>query len=353
MKHSIFAIAAAFMMFGSLSAQSADKPSWSLMVSPSVSVPLFAADGTSDLSFSAAWGGNLGAEYSFGGAVPLALRLGAGYSVGGLLASGGVQASGTLNEASLMAGVGLGKNLSSALSLRGFLDAGLAYGSLSSGVSAPYAAVRTGGGIDLKLNKDLTARFDTAFLFKSGLYGGVGATIGLGYRLPERASSGIPAKPRLLDLLKLDIKNVFPIFRSYYDQNPVGTATISNSGKETATNVRVSFIIKQYMDAAKECATIAKLEPGNSIEVPLYGLFNDRILDVTEATKVSAEVFVEYAVAQYDGVERGGDGRESKAATVMVYDRNALTWSDDRKAAAFVSSKDPWVLDLTGNILAA
>lgn len=66
------------------------------------------------------------------------------------------------------------------------------------------------------------------------------------------------------------------------------------------------------------------------------------ILSVTEATKVAAEVSVTY---------RGGE--LAKSATIVVYDRNALTWTDDRIAAAFVSSKDPWVLDLSGNILAA
>jgi hypothetical protein len=96
------------------------------------------------------------------------------------------------------------------------------------------------------------------------------------------------------------------------------------------------------MDAPKECATIAKLEPGASVDVPLYALFNDRILDVTEATKVSGEVSVEYGV----------DVSQSRSATVLVNDRNALTWSDDRKAAAFVSSRDPWVLDMTGNFMA-
>ena len=51
-------------------------------------------------------------------------------------------------------------------------------------------------------------------------------------------------------------------------------------------------------------------------------------------------------------VEYGVDLVQSRTATVLVNDRNALTWSDDRKAAAFVSSRDPWVLDLTGNFMA-
>ncbi len=112
--------------------------------------------------------------------------------------------------------------------------------------------------------------------------------------------------------------------------------------------MRVSFLIKQYMDGPKESAVIPKLKWVNQSPFPRYGLFND--FGVTEATKVTAEALVEY----------GADTVKSKTATVLVYDRSRLRpFSSttvlvyDRNAAAFVSSKDPWVLDLTGNLIAA
>jgi hypothetical protein len=297
-----------------------------------------AVDGSSSLAYSTAWGGSLTAEYALKASIPLALRLGAGYSIGGLQSFEGVSVPGSLNEFLFLAGASAGKDLTRSLSFHGFLDAGLAYGSLSGTISA-YAAGQAGFGLGLKLSSSLAARLDLAALYKAGLYGGIGAILGLNYTLPARARS---ERPRLLELLSISMNGVFPVLRSYYDQNPVGTAKIANTSKETASDVRVSFIVKQYMDAPKECAVIGKLEPGASIEVPLYALFNDRILDVTEATKVAGEVSVEYGV----------DVSQSRATTVLVNDRNALTWSDDRKAAAFVSSKDPWVLDLTGNFMA-
>jgi hypothetical protein len=297
-----------------------------------------AVDGSSSLAYSTAWGGSLTAEYALKASIPLALRLGAGYSIGGLQSFEGVSVPGSLNEFLFLAGASAGKDLTRSLSFHGFLDAGLAYGSLS-GTSSAYAAGQAGFGLGLKLSSSLAARLDLAALYKAGLYGGIGAILGLNYTLPARARS---ERPRLLELLSISMNGVFPVLRSYYDQNPVGTAKIANTSKETASDVRVSFIVKQYMDAPKECAVIGKLEPGASIEVPLYALFNDRILDVTEATKVAGEVSVEYGV----------DVSQSRATTVLVNDRNALTWSDDRKAAAFVSSKDPWVLDLTGNFMA-
>ena len=59
--------------------------------------------------------------------------------------------------------------------------------------------------------------------------------------------------------------------------------------------------------------------------------------------------------AEVDATYKEGDGSQNQAAAtaaLRVYDRNAMTWDDDRKAAAFVSAKDPWVLDLSNNVSA-
>jgi tetratricopeptide (TPR) repeat protein len=344
MKRQLAVCVAAFAAIVALSAQNdpVSTSPWSLTVAPSVALPLLAVDGSSALAYSAAWGGSLRVDYDLRSAFPLALRLGAGYSTGGLQAFQGVAVPGSLDEFLLVAGASSSRELTKSLSWRAFLDAGLAYGSLS-GTSSSYAAAEAGLGLGYRLSRSLVLRLDLAALYKAGLYGGVGAALGLGYALPERARAGLPSKPRLLELGSIEVKSVFPVLRSYYDQNPIGSAKIVNTSKEAATDLRVSFVIRQYMDAPKECATIGRLEPGASVEVPLFALFNDRILDVTEATKVVGEVSVEYGV----------EASQSRTATVLVNDRNALTWSDDRKAAAFVSSKDPWVLDLTGNFMAA
>jgi tetratricopeptide (TPR) repeat protein len=344
MKRSMAVAAVTLFSICALSSQSLGQgPSpLSLMVSPSVAFPLVDGKFSSGPAFSTAWGGNLAAEYALKTAFPLALRFGAGYSMGGLASSQGIAVPGSLSEALLFAGAGSSLALNPKLSVHAFLDGGFAYGFLSEGTSSPYATAQIGVGLGFDITPSLTARLDVAGLYKAGLYGAVGGTLGLGYRLPQKASAGLPARPRLLELETIDLKSVFPVLRSFYDQNPVGSAKIKNTSKETVTNVRVSFIVRQYMDAPKECATIAKLEPGASLAVPLYALFNDKILDVTEPTKVTGEVSVEY------GVELS----QSRTATVLVNDRNALTWSDDRKAAAFVSSRDPWVLDLTGNFMA-
>lgn len=313
--------------------------SLTVTASPTFSLPLTSGSFGANEMFGMAFGGTLGLEYSLPVNFPLALRFAGGYSAGGLKSVQDIDVPGTLSELTFLGGAGTSLTLAPPLSLRGFLDGGLVRGSLTGGEGVFYGSARAGTGLDLRLTDALSARLDASFTYMFGLYGGFGATLGMTYLLPSSGAAGA----RLFDFKTVDVKNVFPIFRSYYDENPVGTIQIANTSKKTATNVRVSFIIRQYMDAPKECAVFEKLAPGQTVSVPLYGLFNDTILSITEATKVTAEITVEY----------GSDSTQSKTATVLVYDRNALTWDDDNKAAAFVSSKDPWVLDLSGNIAAA
>ena len=61
------------------------------------------------------------------------------------------------------------------------------------------------------------------------------------------------------------------------------------------------------------------------------------ILNVTEATKAQAEITVEYTYNKAGLAVK-------QTETLRILDRNASSWDDDRKAAAFVTAKDPQVL---------
>ena len=321
---------------------------WTISANPAVSVPLASGDFSGPAGIGPSWGGDLAATRALG-STPLSLRLGAGYGVAGLAELDGIASGERLDEARLAAGLGWGTALTGRLSLDAYLEGGMAYGRLSSGAGSAYPAARAGAGLSFRLGGAWSLGLGATATYMSGLYAAAGGSLGLSYRLPERSRQSIapqPAKLRLLRLDSIEVDELFPVFRSRYDQSPVGRIALSNAGSKTANRVRVSFFLRQYMDTPKECAVIEAIAPGQTVEVALYGLFNDGILNVTEATKASAEIAVSY---ESEGLE----GEESRAATVLVYDRNALTWSDDRHAAAFVSSKDPWVLDLTGNVLAA
>jgi tetratricopeptide (TPR) repeat protein len=94
------------------------------------------------------------------------------------------------------------------------------------------------------------------------------------------------------------------------------------------------------MDDPKPCGTLTEIRDSASMD--LYALFNSSILSVTEGTKVSSVIRAEYTA----GGERLS---QSFTVTLRVYGRNSLTWDDDRKAAAFVTAKDPTVLRFAKN----
>jgi len=97
------------------------------------------------------------------------------------------------------------------------------------------------------------------------------------------------------------------------------------------------------MEQPKICAQFPRLARGQTEQVPVYALFKDSIFSVTEGTKVAGEILVAYRYL-------GREVNDSYPVTVTVNNRNALTWDDDRKAAAFVTAKDPLILSFAKRI---
>ncbi len=93
------------------------------------------------------------------------------------------------------------------------------------------------------------------------------------------------------------------------------------------------------MERPKLSSEIEVLKRGESTEIPLYALFRDDILSVVEETSVSGEIRVSYNY-------RGAEKTAGLSKTISIINRNGMTWDDDRKAAAFVSAKDPLVIQL-------
>jgi len=129
------------------------------------------------------------------------------------------------------------------------------------------------------------------------------------------------------------IQPIFPLFYSYYDKHPAGTTSIKNTGTGPIQDVKVSFFVKQFMDQPKLTWTCKELARGESKTFDVFALFRDNIFGVTEATKVAGEISVTYRYF-------GSDVTGSYPVTVMVNNRNGMTWDDTCKAAAFITSND-------------
>jgi len=146
-----------------------------------------------------------------------------------------------------------------------------------------------------------------------------------------------------LQISRVELSPVFPVFAKFYDENRIGKATIHNWEKVPVENIKVNLIVKDFMTEKKPCKAPARLEPGEEGEVDLYALFTDAVLKITQGTKALANISVEYTL-------NGQNKTAEQIETIRFYDRNALTWDDDRKAAAFVTAKDTSVLVFSNNV---
>jgi len=136
---------------------------------------------------------------------------------------------------------------------------------------------------------------------------------------------------------KITTQAIFPVFRSWYDTEPLGTVTIRNNEEGPIENVRVSFYAPEYMGGPRICQVVQRIERGASVTIPLYAVFDERILALTENGSTSAEIDVDYSFL-------GSQRSASEGLTLSLHHRNAMSWEDDRRAAAFVSPTDPAAL---------
>ncbi len=237
-------------------------------------------------------------------------------------------------------------------------------------IESVYPYFSGGLGLTYMITPSLGIGMDVLYRNYLGLYNGAGASLNISYHIqqekrvpkpkppkeprpepkPEPAIE-VPPKPSPLvveetasvgglEISEIEFTTVFPVLFKYYDENPIGTALLNNVEEESIEDIEVSLYVKQYMDSPKVCNAPGKLEAGEKAEIELNALFNDTVLGITEGTKVATQLILEYTL-------QGQRLKKIEEATLRLYDRNSLTWDDDRKVAAFVTAKDPDVLSLS------
>jgi tetratricopeptide (TPR) repeat protein len=245
--------------------------------------------------------------------------------------------------------VPFGKRFTADVMLSGGYYAGLLHAAESSQGSSFYGVGTAGVSMFLSPRFSLEAAAGYGYFHQvyQGLFFALGTTARLagkggGPIPPEGILPLFPGKLPAKGFLKISdakLKRVFPVLFKYYDTHPLGRVTLSNVGDREVQDLRVRLELQGSMDAPKLSARIERLKKGETTAVELFALFNEKVLEVTEGTKVIAQVTVDYKVAERDA-------RDVETLTIEMYDRNALRWDDDRKIAAFVTAKDDEVLKL-------
>ena len=167
--------------------------------------------------------------------------------------------------------------------------------------------------------------------------------IGLRGRVGFEPGSAGTARPKLrFDDPRLE--PFFPSFYMFYASGGLGKVAVENGEKASIKDLSVQVFVPRYMDGPQTILSIKTLKAGDSVEVPLAALFRNEVLNVTETDAAQIQLSARY--------KRGGDELEvTSEATLKILGRNSVSWDDDRKAAAFVTAKDPTILKLGRNVI--
>ena len=210
-----------------------------------------------------------------------------------------------------------------------------------SSVLVPFAEPSV--DLDFQVNPSLSlglgGGYRLNFSSEGPVYQGVTVSLGLTYNLgASRSGARIDVDPELAP--------VYPLYYTYYDTNPAGEILLRNGERDALTDLKVSFYVPQYMDRPKATnVDIPELRSGQEMALPLYALFSNDIFEVTEGLVVAGEVRVDYTWL-------GQEFTYVEPLSVDILNRNAMTWDDDRKAAAYVTANNPLVKSYAKNIAA-
>jgi Tfp pilus assembly protein PilF len=324
------AIAICFLLLLGFGSYAQTRNPLSLSVSPGADIPLGPLSSKGEKLYTFGGSAALEGEYS----LPFASFL----SIDGLI-SYCLIATPAQNSLSLISlGVGAGLKLMPLPKFELKLSALGGYSlTLFDGKTGGRPFVQAGAKISYALGPALSMGIGGTYKLNFGLYSGIGITLGASFHL------GAGRGRSRIEFVEPRFDPVFPVFYQYYDQNPLGGVTIRNHENGVIRDVTVSFYVAQYMERPKLCAEIDMMKKGDEIQVPLYALFSDDILNITEGTKVTAQILVDYTY-----LESELSAETSKA--IQMYHRNAMIWDDDQKAASYVTARDPEVLRFSKGI---
>ena len=126
---------------------------------------------------------------------------------------------------------------------------------------------------------------------------------------------------------------IFPVSWAWYEHNPVAMVRITNEEPNAITDLSLSFFMDSYMTQPWTFAVLPRLAPGESVELPMTALFNEAMMTLNENVNAHGLIRMQYR-------SLGAQRVTSSSVQMPIFHRNAFSWDDDRRAAAFVSPND-------------
>ena len=141
------------------------------------------------------------------------------------------------------------------------------------------------------------------------------------------------AQIRSIEFHQPDVEDMFAAMQSFYVDHPVGQVEIRNTESYALEDVTVSFFQPGYMNIGTTAEVIPSLKPGESRVIPLTASFDQNVFSLEGVTPLTGEIQVDYTL-------RTRHASQVVPVTYDLYDKNSITWDDDRKVAAFITSGD-------------
>ena len=185
--------------------------------------------------------------------------------------------------------------------------------------------------LDFEIRPSLIYSYPLGYLDKfEGLTYGLGISGSYRYGTDPDAPQ---AKVRSIRFEEPAIQPLFAAMQSYYKDHSIGKVTIVNTEKFPINDVEVNFFQAGYMDSVTQSAAIQELAAGDSVTIDLYALLNENVFQTEGITPLTGEIQVNYN-------SRGRIASQTQSVSYDLHDKEAMTWDDDRKVAAFITPSD-------------
>jgi hypothetical protein len=107
--------------------------------------------------------------------------------------------------------------------------------------------------------------------------------------------------------------------------------------------VKIAVSLLRYTDYATE-TVVDELPSGEQKVIPVNLTLNDKVIELSENTPVQADIRLSY-------FEDGAEKKVSLNSPILLYSRNAISWSDKSRIASFVTPRDVPIAEFSRNAI--
>ena len=208
-------------------------------------------------------------------------------------------------------------------------------------VAAATGRIALDPSYNLSINIVPSLRFSASFNSDFNHFNDL--SFGIGIDIQYRFGDDPDVAPEIIRAIRFgepDIDTLFAALQSWYVDNAIGSVEVTNIMTYPITDVAVTFFQPTYMDNPTVIAQFSELLPNDPQTIELTASFNKNVFDLINVTPLTGEIKIEY-------VARNTATEQTRSVDYELHDKTAMTWTDDRKVAAFITSRDSALVNFT------